>query len=178
MKPKGMPPPRSQHHKIPLIHGSDPFKLRPYRYPFIQKEEIERIVKEMLDSGIIQPSTSPFASPVLLVKKDGTWRFCVDYRELNKMTIKDKFPIPMIEELLDELRGVKYYTKLNLRAGYHQIRVHEEDAYKTAFKTHMGHYEFRVLPFGFLNQCPSHLSMSHEYYSCPAFEEVHFGVLR
>jgi hypothetical protein len=113
------PPARSYDHAIPLTPDAMPINSRPYHYTPQHKTKIERQVKELLDNGLICHSHSPFASPVLLVKKkDGSWRFCVDYRKLNTMTIKNRFSIPIIDEILDELHGAKFFTKLDMRSGY------------------------------------------------------------
>jgi hypothetical protein len=146
--PTGLPPSRHCNHAIPLISGASPVKVRPYRYPPAIKDEIERQVTVMLQTGIIQHSDSPFSSSVLLVKKkDQSWRFCVDFRHLNAITVKSNYPVPIIEELLDELDQASWFTSLDLIGGYHQILLQPEDTHKTTFHTHSGHYEFRVMAF-------------------------------
>jgi hypothetical protein len=151
-EPHGLPPQRRHDHRTHLLPRIAPMAVRPYSYPQLLKDEVERLCTAILMQGMIQTSTSPFSSPVLLVKKaDKSWRFCVDYRALNEKTIKDKFPIPDVDELLDELHGARFFTKIDLRNGYHQVRIYLDDIEKTAFCTHHGHFVFTVMPFGLTN---------------------------
>ena len=148
----GLPPMREVAHTIPLEPGAKPPWRPMFRLSPAELAEVEKQVKGLLSQGLIQPSTSPFGAPILFVgKKDGTLRMCVDYRALNKVTQKNKYPLPRIDQLIDQLRDAKVLSSLDLQSGYHQIRVTPEDVPKTAFRTHLGHFEFRVLSFGLTN---------------------------
>ena len=115
-------------------------------------KELKTQFQELLDKNFIRPSTSPWGAPVLFVKKkDGSLRLCIDYRELNKVTIKNKYPLPRIDDLFDQLQGAQVFSKIDLRSGYHQLKVRTEDIEKTVFRTRYGHYEFLVMPFGMTN---------------------------
>jgi predicted aspartyl protease len=151
-EPQGLPPRRRSSHRIRLKPGTYVVAVRPYRYAHLQKDELEKQCGEMLRQGVIRPSSSVLSSSALLIRKpNGFWRFCVEYRALNVVTIKDMFPIPMVEELLDELRGAKFFTKLDMRSGYHQVLMFAVDVPKTAFRTHQGLFEFLVMSFGLSN---------------------------
>jgi hypothetical protein len=149
--PIGLSPVRPRSHHIRLLPGTLPVAVRPSRYAHTQKAELELQCQATLQSGVIWPSTLAFLAPVLLVKKaDDTWQFCMDYRTLNSRTIKDKYPIPVVNELLDELHGTTFFTKLDLCSGYYQVRMHD-DVEKMAFHTHDGLFKFLVMPFGLTN---------------------------
>lgn len=147
-EPSSLLPSRACDHEIPLILGAQPVFLRQYHYPPKLNNEIERQVQDMLSHGLIQHSASAFSSPVLLVKKDGTYRFCVDFRYLNAITQKSKFLVAVFDQLMDELQGARWFSTLDLRAGIHQILLKAGEEHKTTFQTHLGQYEFRVMAFG------------------------------
>lgn len=150
--PMKLPPKREIKHTIKVKLGSNPINIKPYRYPHHQKTEIERLVQDLLKCGIITKSRSPCAALVVLIrKKYGLFTLCIDYRGLNKITIKNKFPISFIDETLDELHKATYFSKLDFRSRYYQIRISLEDIAKIVFRTHEGHYEFKVMPFGLTN---------------------------
>ncbi|MCO5568294.1 hypothetical protein L7F22_021993 [Adiantum nelumboides] len=151
--PGELPPKRGDDdHMIELIPGSSPPNKPPYRVSQAQQEEIMKQVNELVEKGMVRPSSSPFCSPVLLVqKKDGTYHMCVDYRALNRITIKNRFPVPRVEDLFDKLQGSTYFSRIDLKSGHHQIRIVDEDIVKTAFRTSFGLYEYLVMPFGLTN---------------------------
>ncbi|KAJ0544333.1 putative nucleotidyltransferase, Ribonuclease H [Helianthus annuus] len=148
----GIPPEREVEFGIELIPGAKPVARAPYRLAPSELQELMSQIQDLLDKGFIRPSVSPWGAPVLFVKKkDGSMRMCIDYRELNKLTVKNRYPLLRIDDLFDQLQGAKWFSKIDLRSGYHQLRVKEEDIPKTAFRTRYGHYEFLVMSFGLTN---------------------------
>ncbi|GKC65543.1 putative reverse transcriptase domain-containing protein, partial [Tanacetum coccineum] len=148
----GLPPTRQVEFQINLIPGAALVARAPYRLAPSEMKELSEQLKEISDKGFIRPSSSPWGAPVLFVKKkDGSFRMCIDYRELNNLTVKNRYPLPRIDDLFDQLQGSSVYSKIDLRSCYHQLRVREEDIPKIAFRTRYGHYEFQVMPFGLTN---------------------------
>nr|GFB16197.1 putative reverse transcriptase domain-containing protein [Tanacetum cinerariifolium] len=148
----GIPPVREVEFNIELIPGSEPISKSPYRMAPIELKELKDQLQELLERGFIRPSVSPWGAPVLFVKKkDGSMRLCINYRELNKITIRNRYPLPRIDDLCDQLQSAMHFSKIDLWSGYHQLRVREQDIDKTAFHTRYGHYEFLVMPFGLTN---------------------------
>ncbi|GJW06153.1 putative reverse transcriptase domain-containing protein [Tanacetum coccineum] len=148
----GLPPTRQVEFQIDLVPGAAPVARALYRLAPSEMEELSTQLQELSDKGFIRPSSSPWGAPILFVKKkDGSFRMCINYRKLNKLTMKNRYPLPRIDDLFDQLQGSSVYSKIDLRFGYHQLRVRDEDIPKTAFRTRYGHYEFQVMPFGLTN---------------------------
>ncbi|XP_065881830.1 uncharacterized protein [Euphorbia lathyris] len=148
----GLAPHREVDFTIDTLPRVAPISIAPYRMAPIELEELKKQLEELLDKGFVRPSTSPWGAPVLFVKKkDGSMRLCIDYRQLNRVTVKNRYPLPRIDDLLDQLKGAKIFSKIDLRSGYWQLRVADKDVSKTAFRTRYGHYEFLVMPFGLTN---------------------------
>jgi hypothetical protein len=159
----GRPPDRGFQHTIELDVGATPVITTPYRHPNRFKDDIEKAIKDFLEMGHIIPSTSLFASSIVLVlKKDGTLRMCIEYRALNKKTIKNKYPIMCIDELTDELHGTVFFTKIDLHSGYHQINIREKDIDKTTFRCHFGNFDLMFMLFRLTNTPTNfHSCMNH-----------------
>ncbi|GJU20478.1 putative reverse transcriptase domain-containing protein [Tanacetum coccineum] len=148
----GLPPARPVEFQIDLIPGAAPVARAPYRLAPSEMKELSEQLQELSDKGFIRPSSSPWGAPVLFVKKkDGSFRMCIDYRELNKLIVKNRYPLPRIDDLFDQLKGSSIYSKIDLRSSYHQLKVRQQDIPKTAFRTRYGHYEFQFMPFGLTN---------------------------
>ena len=148
----GLPPKRDIDFSINLMPGAALVSKAPYRMSTPEMKELQLQLEEILKKGYILPSVSPWGALVLFVKKkDGTLRLCIDFRQLNKVTVKNKYPLPRIDNLFDQLKGVRILLKIDLRLGYHQVRIKDEDISKTAFRTRYGHYEFTMVPFGLSN---------------------------
>ena len=162
----GLPPDKEIEFTIDLIPGTDPISIPPYRMAPAELRELKAQLEELLSKGFIRPSISPWGALVLFVKKkDGSLRLCIDYRRLNRVTIRNQYPLPRIDELFDQLQGSRVYFKIDLRSGYHQLMVQENDVSKTAFRTRYGHYEFLVMPFGLTNAQAAFMDLMNRVFS-------------
>ena len=159
----GLPQDREVEFTIDLIPETEPISIPPYRMAPAELRELKAQLEELLSKGFIQPSISPWGALVLFVKKkDGSLRLCIDYKQMNRVTICNQYPLPRIDELFDQLQGSRVYSKIDLRSGYHQLMVQESDAPKTAFRTRYEHYEFLVMPFGLTNAPASFLDLMNQ----------------
>ena len=162
----GLPPNREVEFTIDLIPGTEPISIPPYRRSPAELRELKAQLEELLCKGFIRPSISQWGAPVLFVKKkDGNLRLCINYMQLNRVTIRNQYPLPRIDELFDQLQGSRVYSKIDLRSGYHQLRVRENDVSKTAFRKRYGHYEFLVIPFGLTNAPAAFMDLMNMVFS-------------
>ena len=161
----GLPPQRVVDFCIELHPGTSPISMTPHRMAPVELQELRVQLHELLDKGFIRPSTSPWGAPVLFGKKKGkTLPLCIDYRQLNMVTIKNRYPLSRIDDLFDQLRGARVYFKIDLRTGYHQLRVRDTDIPKTAFRTRYGHFEFTVMPLGLTNVPAAFMDPMHRVF--------------
>ena len=157
----GLPSQRVVDFGIELHPGTSPISMTSYRIAPVELQELRVQLQKLLDKGFIKPSTSPWGAPVLFMKKkDKTLRLCIDYKQLNRVTVKNRYPLARIDDLFDQLRGARVYSNIDLRTGYRQLRVRETDIPKTAFMTRYGHFEFTVMPFGLTNAPAAFISFS------------------
>ena len=161
----GLPPRRVVDFGIELHPGTTPISMTPHRMTPVELQELRVQLQELLDKGFIRPSTSPWGAPVLFAKKkDKTLRLCIDYRQLNRVTIKNRYPLLRMDDLFNQLRGARVYSKIDLRTGYHQLRVRETNIPKTAFRTRYGHFKFTVMPFGLMNVPAAFMDLMHRVF--------------
>ena len=161
----GLPPQRVVDFGIELHSGTSPISMTPHRMAPVELQEFRVQLQELLDKGFIRPSTSPWGALVLFAKKkDKTIRLCIDYRQLNRVTIKNQYPLPRIDDLFDQLRGARVYSKIDLHTGYHQLRVRDIDIRKTAFRTLYGHFKFTGMPFGLTNAPATFIDLMHRIF--------------
>ena len=161
----GPPPQRVVDYRIELHSGTSTISMTPHKMAPVELQELRVQLQGLLDKGFIKPSTSPWGAPILFSKKKGkTLRLCIDYRKLNRVMIKNRYPLPRIDDLFDQLRGARFYSKIDLRTGYHQLRVRETDIPKTAFRAHYGHLEFTVMPFGLTNSPAAFMDLMHRVF--------------
>ena len=161
----GLPPQRVIDFGIELHLGTSLISMTPNRMAPVELQELRVQLQELLDKGFIRLSTSQWGAPVLFTKKmDKTLQLCIDYRQLNRVTVKNRYPLPRIDKLFDQLRGARVYSKIDLRTGSHQLRVRETDIPKTAFRTHYGHFKFTVMPFGLANAPTAFMNLMHRVF--------------
>ena len=161
----GLPPHRDVDFDIELHPGISPISMTPHRMAPVELQELRVQLKELLDKRFIRPSTSPWGALVLIAKKKGkTLRLCIDYRQWNRVMIHNRYPLPRINDLFDQLRGVRVYFKIDLHTGCHQLRVRETDIPKTKFRTHYGHFKFTVMPFGLTNAPAAFMDLMHRVF--------------
>ncbi|GKD36208.1 putative reverse transcriptase domain-containing protein, partial [Tanacetum coccineum] len=174
----GIPPTRQVEFRINLVPGATPVARASYRLAPSEMKELAEQLQELMDKGFIRPSSSPWGAPVLFVKKkDGSFWMCIDYRELKKVTVKNRYPLPRIDDQFDQLQGSSIYSKIDLKSGYHQLRVREEYIPKTAFRTRYSHYEFQVMSFGLTN-APAILKLLKKEELYAKFSKCEFWISR